>query len=271
MKPFWPYVTSIGLLLLLLAGAIRLVSVLSTTECGYEFIRLQWRGATVGWLGLGHVSVDSLDPSAQADFWLDKAEQVPRDNRATADVFAGAAWVFDSPGIGFMQTYVKPTQPIPGFPQTGLTLDEPSMKAAAESFESKCRERCLWFARRATELDPADVRWWRMRALLQFDGEDRSPRDNAWLDVLDECLRHDPENALYDYLVALQLWTESADYKMPETLKSEMRLIVKRPELFQQGVDRFEQGQQRPYLAIGEWTFPRMVGARRGIMPPTRS
>ena len=57
---------------------------------------------------------------------------------------------------------------------------------------------------------PEDVRWWRLRALLLVSnnlyGSQNEPRDPDWLNILEQCKSHDPDNALYDYLAAWQFW-----------------------------------------------------------------
>jgi len=235
----------------MLIGGIRLAIIASKTETGWESISLRWQYASLGLLGLGHTPIDTLEPSAQADILLGEVERVMRENPETAELCIGGAVVLDSPGTRFMSNHLKQA----GFaPFPALTVDYDAVAAASLQFEVKCRARCLALAQRATELDPTDVRWWRIRALLQF-GEDVKPRNGAWIEVLDDCADHDPDNALYDYLAAQQFWAEGADHDLlydDEWPEGKRRLIVKDAELFRQGIDRFERGQMKPYLAAGE-------------------
>ena len=158
-----------------------------------------------------------------------------------------------------MQNHWKQSDHASAIPQFGLSLDQDAIDAAKADLEEQCNARCLFLAERATRLEPKDVRWWRMRALLQFDPNNREPRQADWLETLDECSRHDPENALYDYLAALQMWTSSAEYDWPDDKnwpEDEYRLLVEDSDVFEQGCSRFDAGQSRPFVAIGEDGFP---------------
>ena len=48
----------------------------------------------------------------------------------------------------------------------------------------------------------------------EFRWPDRVP---DWLAVLRECQRHDPDNALYDYLAAQHYWKDAIRYDVPST------------------------------------------------------
>jgi hypothetical protein len=252
---------SILLALALLGAGMRAAIVTSRSEVGWESIRLQWSDALVGWLGWKHEPIDTQEPLDQATFWLAEVERIHEAEMETAELCMGSAWVLDSPGVRFMQNYFKQQDAAsmlpPGF---GVTLDQDAIQAAKSEFETKCRDRCLALAERATELNPTDVRWWRMRALLQQHPETHAPRHDGWLTVLDECSRHDPDNALYDYMAALYFWNEGAEYDWPiddpNWPEDELRLIIKDADLFQRGIDRFEQGQKKGYLAVGEAGLP---------------
>jgi hypothetical protein len=83
-----------------------------------------------------------------------------------------------------------------------------------EEFERLCRNECIAKIEMAVRLDGADVELRRARALLLFFQThflvfDSKLRRDDWRQVLDECSRADPDNALYDYLAAAHLWTSS--------------------------------------------------------------
>lgn len=120
----------------------------------------------------------------------------------------------------------------------------------------------------AAKLEPEEVCWWRMRACLLF----RWDRDRGvaacrqnWGEVLDECARHDPENALYDYLAALNLWSSSARNDRRSATGGEF-LEIEDAERFSAGVARFERGQRKRLLAVGEEGF----SALAEFLPRTR-
>ncbi len=247
----------LGILVVVVLG-IRLGVIVQRTEIGWECMVLQWQDSTMGWLGLKHRPIDTRDPSEQADFWLREVERVQADDPESAEVAMGSAWVLDTPGIRFMNNYVKQSNHASSFPRFGMTLDYDAIRVAKAEFQNKCSDRCLLLAARATELEPNDVRWWRMRALLLF-GEDDEPRSDDWLEILEACGRHDPDNALYDYLAAQQLWSEAAEYDMSfdnDAMHGKWQLKVDDAELFQQGLDYFKRGQTKSQLAIGEMGYP---------------
>ncbi|MBC8356967.1 MAG: hypothetical protein H8E66_33770 [Planctomycetes bacterium] len=232
----------------------RLVWLSSDTETGLQTLRTQWWDATLG-LPLGSDQpIASREPVVQAEFWLGETDRVLKLNSDDAQVAMGAALVLDGPGTDFMGRYLRNIDRFGGigFPE----IDREGIKQAEDAFEVRCKDRCLQLAAKATQLDGDHVEWWRLRALLLFHesmythGE--SPRDADWLKILDECARHDPENALYDYLVANHFWDNSADV---EFSGEDDRLIVKDVERFEQAISRFERGQAKPVFAVGDAGF----------------
>ncbi len=259
MKRFLRLNLSLTLFLAVIILTARLAWVASETETGWEAIRYQWQDVSVGWLGLRPPSIDFLEPPEQADHWLREVERILGDSAQDAELAMGAAWVLDSPDIRFIQRHIQqdgnPSTP----PMFGSTLDQEAIDSAKATFEKKCHERCLSLAALATQLNPNDVNLWRMRALLQFNPDTLNPRSGLSLEVVDECANHDPDNALYDYLAAFQLWNAAADYDMAfneDFSDGQWRLTVQDEHLFQQGVERFKEGQKKKYLAIGEAGIP---------------
>jgi len=242
----------------------RFVIVASSLETGWETVATQWQNALLGWMGFGHTSVGHEEPGQQAEFWLASTEQITHEHPDSAAVHIGAAWVLDSPGIGFMEHYWRQEDELIAVPQFALRLDEDRIAKAKKQFREACTERCLAYAARATKLAPNDLRWWRMRALLLFEGDsvfsdqEFEPRSPDWQQILQECSQHDPENALYDYLMAMQLWNQSAAYDWPADLNLPERwqLSIKSPERFAEGERLFDEGQNKQVLAIGEVGYP---------------
>jgi hypothetical protein len=245
-------------------AAARLAIVSSKLEIGWESIATQWQNASFGWMGLEHTPMGSRIPADQADYWLSEIDRLNVDHAASASVLMGAAWVLDSPGDGFVTNHMRQSQ-FASFLQMGIELDEKTITVMKSRFRERCRSRCLDLAARTTEKEPTDVRWWRMRALLLFEGDtlwsgqDFEPRVNDWLKILDECTIHDPDNALYDYLAALQLWNQSAAFDLPEgdgSTDDKWLLTVGDENMFALGLQRFLEGQEKTFLAIGEDGFP---------------
>lgn len=288
MFRFW---AQLLIFLAISVATVRLAIVASECESGWGLIFAQWQDATLGFVGLGHTSIGHKPPAEQASFWLSEVDRVVDKYPKSASVHMGAAWVLDSPDIGFMQDHVRQNEFAHAFPQMGLELDEDAISAAKAKFRDECLARCLDLAKRATQLQPADVRWWRMRALLMFEGDslysgqEFEARDAGWLEVLDKCKTQDPDNALYDYIAALQLWNESASYDWPvepddQSASDEWQdgtyeqeaddnsqdepaddndywiLTVQDADGFASATRRFLEAQRKPYLAIGEEGYP---------------
>jgi hypothetical protein len=260
----WLCRTAWALLLIALAiAAVRLALVARPMETGWETIASTCRDAALGWTGWKHTPISSREPPEQAEYWLREVDRILSSQPESAELCMGAAWVLDAPGGGFMTNYLKQKSPGTGVPAATEGFDTDALDKVCSQFEAKCHKRCLDLAGRATELEPSDVRWWRMRALLQFteypmttlSGTARGP---AWREVLDECSRHDPDNALYDYLAARTLWDNSAevDWSIQENGELIAQIKVKGELAFEEGSRRFEAGQQKSFLAIGEAGYP---------------
>ncbi len=71
------------------------------------------------------------------------------------------------------------------------------------------------------------------------------PCDPNWRDVLAEAAEHDPDNALYDYLVAQQLWQESIDHDYTE---DDFPLVVRDADKFAESAAFFERGKQKRFV-----------------------
>ncbi|MCR9115805.1 MAG: hypothetical protein NXI22_02520, partial [bacterium] len=134
--------------------------------------------------------------------------------------------------------------------------DEEGLKAAENAFEAQCKVDCLRLAAEATEIDPANVDWWRLRALLlwrySMHSYDDSPRSENWLEILREASEHDADNALYDYMAAYFYWESSAEMDFHG---DDDRLVVQDQERFNRGVAHFEQGQKKPLFEVGDAGF----------------
>lgn len=218
------------------------------TETGLEMLRLQWTDATWGWVVGSRRPIHNREPITQGQYWLDQVDEIRVIDGRDAATVMGAALVLDRPAQGYVGKYLV-AETVPGF---GLSthVDHKAMQLAEDAFETRCEARCLELARKATELDPANVEWWRLRALLLWQSQNEdSPRADNWTDVLEEAARHDPDNALYDYLATYAYWQSSAEF---ESQGSDMHLVVRDPEEFNLGVDHFDQGQKKPFFTIGD-------------------
>jgi len=199
--------------------------------------------------------VHKREPPAQAEFWLPEVDRVLRAHPNDSRLVMGAALTLDNAGAEFLSKHLKTIRTIPGIgPIPELEREE--IRRAQDAFEKQCRKRCLALAARATELDSANAEWWRLRALLLWRNSlysyDEAPRDPNWPTILEQCARHDPGNALYDYLATFFDWEANAEMDFSG---GNDRLVVKDAEGLQRGVDCFLSGQSKPYLAVGDAGF----------------
>ncbi|MEX0702760.1 MAG: hypothetical protein WD069_11760, partial [Planctomycetales bacterium] len=274
-KPSWTVALAAALLLLALGA--RLLWTAAGTETGWQLLAQHWTGAAPGWFGWDEVPVHSRPPVEQAEFWLAEADRIIADHPASAELVMGAAWILDGPGIGFHAQHLREPEGITSFlVHSALHLAQPQLdyaavEAAALRFEERCVARCLELAATATELEPDDPRWWRMRALLLFrssmDGPSFEPRTDDWADVLEQAARHDPDNALYDALAALCHWTGSAEYHWED---EGYRLEIRDPERFERGTFHVERALQQPRLVVGRAGFPAVAALLERSSIPKR-
>ena len=232
----------------------RFVVVATRAETGWDTVAESWRSAITGPLGWNNESISHREPAEQAEYWLHEVDAVLARQPESADLCLGAACVLDSPGIDFVLKHVKQDPVLFSIPGIPAQLDENAVAAAKSQFQQKCADRCLSLAARACELEPGKPAVWRFRALLQFDPDTRKPRRADWVQVLDECAMHDRDNALYDYLLALGLWSQSAEYDFDPDAKTNFQyaLQIHDATKFQRGIERFERGQRKFILVLGE-------------------
>ena len=215
----------------------------------------QWAQVAGGFAGVDRPALSDRIPEEQAKFWLREVESV---GRADDDpiLAMGAAWMLDAPQYAFVRHHLRKNENFnfPGMPAgAGWEPDYEAIDALCDDFESLCREECLAKIEKATRLDESNVELWRARALLlfrtmEFTDTGEEPRRDDWLAVLDSCAKHDPENALYDYLAALCLWTSSAEY---EWVDDGYVLKMKDEEVFERGNARFASGLAKSCLKSG--------------------
>jgi tetratricopeptide (TPR) repeat protein len=157
----------------------------------------------------------------------------------------GAALVLDSPGQQYKIKHYNNGPYCADFVYGYL-------KQAEEAFEKRCGSRCLETADKAVKLDPENVDWWRLRAWLAFHESLYSSAiahdDPRGIEILEECARRDPDNALYDYLAA------NYYFKIGARL-DDIKLVVEDAKMYQKGMECFERGQAKPHCTVGDAGF----------------
>lgn len=247
------------IIILLLTNAglgIRFARTVTGSTIGWEPHIDQWTDVAASLAGIKRTELTDKEPEVQARFWLNEVAKIRGVNN-DPQVAVGAAWMLDAPQFGFMRQHVR-TKENPDLPGSwSRELDEDAINFLTGTFESLCRDECLNQIETAVRLDSDNLELWRHRALLLFQtsymGRDMQPRREDWLSVLDECGEHDPNNALYDYLVALQLWTTSAEYGWEDNGET---LTLKDEEAFHQADVRFSAGLAKPHLKFGDAGYP---------------
>ena len=240
----------VGTVVVLVCLSVRVLWHASNTETGATTLRVTWTDATLGWLFGTHVPVHFRDPIHQAQFWLDEVDRIQVSSANSAELAIGAAIVLDRPSPGYRYRYLR----FVSTPSTSYqTMDYEPIYAADDSFEVACRAKCVALATRATELEPDNVEWWRLRAMLLWRDKtytkDAAPRIDDWLDVLETAAEHDRENALYDYLAACFLWQSSSEIETDSDFNE--RLVVHDEMQFSRGLRHFVSAQSKPYCAVG--------------------
>jgi len=251
IRTTWP----LYLLLLVFAVlGIRLAWTLSVSTTGWKPHLDQWSKVAASLVGIHKTPLSDKTPKAQAEFWLEQVSQVESADD-DPQVAMGAAWMLDAPQFRFVRRHVRVKEDLdfPGIPASWRReLDDEAIAAMTEEFESLCRDECLAKIETAVRLDGANVELWRGRALLLFQTKfmslDMEPRRDDWFSVLDECSEHDPDNALYDYLAALHLWSSSAEYDWKE---DGYILKIEDGETFKEGTARLTAGLAKPHLKFG--------------------
>jgi hypothetical protein len=224
------------LVLMLLIPLVRLIWITSRTATGWETVSRQWRDATVGLVVGKHVPLAEREPAEQAAFWLRETQRIVADEPENAELAMGAALLLDSPSMGFEIHHAR---------RMGSLMpewDREVIDCELATFEAQCSAQCLAMATKATELQPKEVRWWRLRGTLLFGGGKPGVRVPDWLGVLRQCQQHDPDNALYDYLAASHYWDEAVK-------PNQMGMSIVDQAKYDLGMKCFFPGQQKPFCA----------------------
>jgi hypothetical protein len=242
----------------------RFAWVLCRSETGWGTVFRHCRDAALSPLVGDYLPLAFREPDEQADFWLAEVDRLAAEDPENAELAMAAAWFLDSPARDFWFRHSEITEPwlaSEGFPP--IRPRQEAIEAAEKRHEAKCGAKCLAMAARATELAPDDPKAWQSRALLLQDARSE-PRDTAWLEVLDQCARHDPDNALYDYLAAERLWsgTLDCDFSGPKP-----KWWIKDARSAAAAEERFDRGRKKP-LAVDEGILPVLAAfLRRSAVP----
>jgi hypothetical protein len=117
----------------------------------------------------------------------------------------------------------------------------------------------------ARRLEPDNLQWVRLSVMVQSDlGVPDAPGSHsrqvqwlphqgvAWRELLEEAAQADPENALYDYLIADELWHESTETIYRQNDRSvPPRVVIHDQDLHDQSWQHLDKGLAKPYCRAG--------------------
>ena len=102
------------------------------------------------------------DYDQQLLFWTTEVERILRVHPEDAELHAAGALVLDEPSNMYFSQLIRNSTASLGHGEE-LFQDNSASRANFDSFGGT---RSFDLVRRATELDPSDPRWWRLRAVL---------------------------------------------------------------------------------------------------------
>tara|TARA_R110002111_G_scaffold108086_1_gene166715 strand:- start:1462 stop:3870 length:2409 start_codon:yes stop_codon:yes gene_type:complete len=247
LKASWPRLLLLGVLAVL---CLRLIVVVSGSPAGWRSFRNDWEDQVLRLLGRT-TSIGEETPPVQAKYWLNQINKIPA-TQTNPQVALGAAWMLTEPQYEFLKRNIKSSQDLQ---ERSEKIVDTFHESQAE-YQAICRAACLEQAAIATRLAPQNVDFWRQRVLLLFmvrDDSEQKPSTEEWLQVLEAGAAHDPENALYDYLAAIQFYQQSAEPVWDE--EHRLTLKITNPRVYAQAEQRLQAGLKKPTLDVGTITW----------------
>ncbi|MCY2966959.1 MAG: hypothetical protein NT069_25555 [Planctomycetota bacterium] len=244
----------IGWCVLLLLAA-RVAVLLVVYETGWETVSRQVFEASYGKIGSDPNWLLTTDDEQRARFW--DAQIGPQSSNASDS----AAEVLDR--AWFLERQIQSIQ----WFQSRVLPYEVFHQEVEDRFIDQLVALRHDLAERATRLAPTDPSTWRARALLTRSPTDRIEPAQAisdYLSRLDECRRHDPDNALYDYLEADLHWNHAVDDPLGDSPQ------VLDPNRLEDSDAALRRGVARPSLA-GETPNTQAIALKIHQLPLSRT
>ena len=170
---------------------------------------------------------------------LDEADRIEKNSNSTADECMGIAWAL----AGAMGARTSPNPAIVGRLIWGYPPKHPQVDDWHE-IDRTLQTRAEQLAAKATDLEPKRVDWWRLRALLMVWESDYSRID---ADGLQKGLEHDPDNALYEYLLAIATMKQAISQKETDRDQGPVHYIADQ-KLFESGQQLYERAAGKKLL-----------------------
>jgi hypothetical protein len=250
-RRFWLLLITACIVLL----TARLLYQAARLETGWAALATLLQDSLLGGMGAKATPLSFRNPEVQADFWLKEADRILAENPHDAQLALGAAWLLDSPSVNYISRFMDSegrNQLVPNF--AGVKLDRNRIAGAENAREAKCRDRLLDLAKKAAELAPQEPLYWRSRALLASQMglySQKAIRVTHPLPIWEECAKHDPDNALYDYLIAEYLLGQASTEEWSDATSSH-RIVVNDQQQFDRGLTYLKQAQAKPFYAGAE-------------------
>jgi hypothetical protein len=172
---------------------------------------------------------------------LDEADRVEKNSNATADECMGIAWALS----GAMGARASPNPAIVGRLIWGCPPKNPLVDEWHE-IDRTLQARAQQLAAKATSLQPDRADWWRLRALLMVWVEGYARID---ADGLQDGLKHDPDNSLYEYLLAVDKMKRAISEM--QTVEGPVHYIADQA-LFESGRQQYERAAGKKTVLCGE-------------------
>lgn len=218
---------------------------------------------TLGKATVGHV-VDlrtpaEAHPDDQLAFWRSEIDRILAEHPDDAELHAAAAVMLAESSLLYVSQLTRDvagaSSSAPGAVSSQVFA---GIRQTRSRFDTEGGRKSRQSIRRATELDPEDPRWWRLRAILMWPSaltsQGRQPREPNWEQVLEAARQHDPGNALYPLLHAYRAGEEAIE------LDENVNFVVGDPEAWQQTIEYARECAVSPHLTLGE---PAMQGLVR--------
>jgi hypothetical protein len=221
-----------------------------------------------GWQTLGEHFVAGLPPVARPaalrasheereDEWLlQLADRVEADPKSTAGDYMGAALLFptwqrnwpsavDTRQVGDLMWGTAP-RPIPARDREAVI------------------QRGNELAAKATEIEPKNLDWWRLRAMRMGFGAEYNPNSSGdpprplATSVLREAAERDRDNALYEYLLGYdcyaRAWGPTHPVEVPGTPlpPPQWATLIEDPKAFAEAKTHYQAALSKPLLATGQ-------------------
>jgi hypothetical protein len=241
--------------------------VCSHTEGGWEILR-DHLAAGLPPIVPVHPDGDEHPIEHAAHWMLAQCDRIASDPNSTAADCMGAAFT--------ACTLTSNVWPVPACPPTAM-LGSLHWSAALRTQDSTTDVRdsirgsmyaCLNdMAAKACELEPNCAAWWRLRATLTFFCRWQEDPSNFDVSLLEESKSHDPNNALYDYLLAYLYYRHATTSASPLYSNDAPSLLIRDYASFRRCVEYYRDALGKHFLSIGFDRFPvakRFIGNSSG-------